>query len=272
MRIPIAAGTFYPSDKSILKEICKSMLNSKVENFNSVSALFVPNGRFDNFKDMYIQAYAHLLNIPESTSFIFISENKMKRGKPVSISNEDWFTSLGKVAYDKDLGEQIKKHSSFAEFDISAHLFEYSIETQLPFIQSIANSPKMVAISISTSNESIVKDLVNSIQTSANTLNKNIVLIATCQMLRCRSSQEAESKTREVIDIINSYDMYSKKNEDSLFNYFLNQECMVNPTVFLVPLMYSIKNNFRPRILSQKAIKTGVKEEIEVYLSIAYVK
>ncbi|MEM4133972.1 MAG: AmmeMemoRadiSam system protein B [Candidatus Micrarchaeia archaeon] len=272
MRIPIATGTFYPSDKSILKEICRSMFNFKVEHFNSISALFVPNGRFDVFKDMYIQAYAHLLNIPESTSFIFISDNKMKRGKPVSISNEDWFTSLGKVTYDKDLGEQIKKHSSFAEFDISAHAFEYSIETQLPFIQSITNNPKMVAISISTSNESVVKDLVNSIQNSANILNKNIVLIATCQMLRCRSLQEAELKMSEVIEIINNYDVYSKKNDDSLFNYFLNQECMVNPTVFLIPLMYSIKNNFRPRILSQKTIKTGVKEEIEVYSSIAYVK
>ncbi|MEM3431198.1 MAG: AmmeMemoRadiSam system protein B [Candidatus Micrarchaeia archaeon] len=271
MRTPIGTGIFYPSNKSILKEICRSMLNSKVENFNSISALFVPNGRFDDFKDMYIQAYAHLLNIPESTSFIFISDNKMKQGKPVSISNEDWFTSLGKVTYDKDLGEQIKKHSSFAEFDISAHLFEYSIEIQLPFIQSLANSPKMVAISISTSNESIVKDLVNSIQTSANTLNKNIVLISTCQMLRCRSSQEAELKTREIIDIINSCDEYSEK-KDSLFNYFLNEECMVNPTVFLVPLLYSLESNFRPRILSQKAIKTGVKDEIEVHLSIAYVK
>ncbi len=272
MRVPIVAGTFYPSEKSVLKEICRGISNAKIGSFNSVSALFVPNGRFEDFKDTYIQAYAHLLNIPESTSFVFISDNKMKRGKPVSISNEDWLTCLGKVAYDKDLGEQIKKHSAFAEFDNSAHSFEYSIEAQLPFIQCISNNPKMVAISISTSDESVVRDLVNAIETSVNILNKNVILISTCQTLRCNTSQEAELKTKEVIDFINEQSKYSEKKESSLINYFLSQECMVNPTVFLIPFIYSIKNNFTPRILSQKTIKTGVKEEIEFYLSIAYVK
>ncbi|MCX8202443.1 MAG: AmmeMemoRadiSam system protein B [Candidatus Micrarchaeota archaeon] len=270
MRAPIAAGTLYPSNKSELKNIYKEISNQKTESFNSISALYLANGSFNEFKELYFNAYAYLLNIPEETTFIFISNNKSKKGKPVAISNEDWLTPLGKVSYDRELGEEIKKHSSFAEFDNSAHCFESSIELHLPFVQSIVSNPKLVAITISIVDDSIVRDLVNAIESSISLLNRNAVIIGVSELFHCENLEAANLKLTYFLNYLESFD--PQQNIDPIFKLLIQESCATNPVVFLIPFVYSIKNGFRPKILSKKISKTGVKEETDVFLSVAYTK
>lgn len=272
MRTPIAAGSYYPSDKTKLSQIKSQLLQSKEMDFNSISSLYVPNGRMDDFQEMYIRAYSTLTKVPETTTFVILSGNKMKRGEPVAISNLDWFTPLGRVSYDKDLGESIKNHSSFAEFDNTAHEFETSIEIQLPFIQSLVSRPKMVALSFSISDPSVVTDIVDSIETSASILNREVILIGASQFIHSQSHEEAEEKTRKFVQILTEGIEEYNKNQKSFINLFLQDERVVNPAVFLIPFIYSMRQGFIPRVLSEKIVKTGVKDETDSYLSIAYVK
>jgi AmmeMemoRadiSam system protein B len=270
MRLPIAAGTLYLSDKNMLKSwLEKGLSIDKGIKFNSISSLFVPNGKHSDLEELYFNAYSNLLNVPSSTTFIILSNNKLKIGKPVSASQMDWFMSFGKMRIDCELNESIKKHSSFIEFDESPHQYDSSIECQLPFLNFISEKSKIVAITLSIGNKNITNDVANAIDKAVSLTGRNVILIGASQFMHCKTYEEGESKLKRYIEIL---DKYNEFDVEELVDLFSQEECIVNSSVFLIPFVYSMKKGFRPKVLSYKIMKTGVKEEVDVYISLAYVK
>lgn len=66
-------------------------------------------------------------------TYILIGPNHTGIGTPVSISFDDWETPLGTVQFDSDLADRFD--GSIAVPDASAHLYEHSLEVQLPLLQ-----------------------------------------------------------------------------------------------------------------------------------------
>ncbi len=271
MRYPIVAGTFYSSDKTQLRDSITSLLSKRVTDakINSVGAIFVPNGKYSETAELMGGAYAELFGLAQNTTFVIIGPNTLKRGKPVAISQEDWITPLGKVEYDKNFAELIKQHSTFAEFDDFAHMYEPSIEIQLPFIQNLVDSPKMVAISVRMSNMSIVYDLVNAIQVAASLYRKNIIVIAACDFITRDDGFSAEMETNKYIEM---FRICQESDFDNFANLLDKSNGFSNYSVFLIPLLLMLRQKFSPLVVGKKVVKTGVKEQARSYLSVVYYK
>ena len=271
MRYPIVAGTFYSSDKIQLKDsiaslISKSTVNTKI---NCVNSIFVPNGKYSELESLMGAAYAELFGLAENTTFVIIGPNTLKRGKPVAISQEDWITPLGKVTYDRHFAELIKQHSTFAEFDDFAHMYEPSIEIQLPFVQTLVESPKIVAISVCMSNKAIVYDLVNAIQAAAGLCKKNIMVIAACDFITKEDSFSAETETNRYVEMLK---VCKEPDFDNFANLLEESNEFSNYSIFLIPLLFALRQKFSPLVAGKKIVKTGVKEQARSYLSVIYYK
>lgn len=271
MRYPIVAGTFYSSDKAQLKDSISALLSKKWidAKINAVGAIFVPNGKYSETEALMGAAYSELFGIAENTTFVIIGPNTLKRGKPVAISQECWITPLGKVEYDRDFAELIKQHSTFAEFDDFAHMYEPSIEIQLPFIQNIVESPKMVAISVCMSNKAIVYDLVNAIQAAAGLCKKNIMVIAACDFITKDDSLTAETETNRYLEMLS---ICKEADFDNFANHLETSNGFSNHSIFLIPLLFSLRRKFSPLVAGKTVVKTGVKEQSRSYVSVVYYK
>ena len=270
MRYPIGAGTLYESSKTVLKQKIESGFSSqKPLDINSVSSLFVPNGSYNDLFDLYVRGYSQLFSIPTSTTFVILSPNSLKRGKPVAMSDEDWLTPFGKAVFDSEFAESIKSHSSLIEFDNTPHLYETSAEVQLPFISSIVPNPRIVVLSISLNDLSIVNDVVNAIETSSSLLKKEIILIGASDFVSSESQADANSITDSLLDFMNSCDQSNFKN---FVNKIDSTKEVVNSSVFLIPYVYSLRKGFRPMVLGKKIIPTGIKDQAKSYVSIVYYK
>jgi len=152
-RMPAVAGSFYSSDKNILREQIETMLDEAHETIieGKLKALIVPHAGL-----MYsgiVAAVGFKLLAKQ------LKENKIKPTKIIVVGpahtiafngtaldeNNEWLTPLGKISIEQ-LSLVKKKFKTLKPLS-EAHLQEHSIEVQLPFIQLIfKNKAKLIPI------------------------------------------------------------------------------------------------------------------------------
>jgi len=137
MRKPCVAGQFYPADGEKLRAMVESFLFScekvRAKGIVVPHAGYVYSGRIAGF------AYSRI-DVPEVVAII--GPNHTGYGKPVGVADEDFLTPLGIVRCYK------KGVDKLGTIDNLSHLFEHSIEVQLPFLQVVKKDFYLVAITM----------------------------------------------------------------------------------------------------------------------------
>jgi hypothetical protein len=135
MREPCVAGQFYPANPDKLRAMVESFLFSceriRAQGVLAPHAGYVYSGR--------VAGYAYS-RIEVSDIVVVIGPNHTGYGKPVGISDEDFRTPLGTV--------ECYRQSTLGSVDKLSHLFEHSIEVQLPFLQVLKKDFRLVAITM----------------------------------------------------------------------------------------------------------------------------
>ena len=153
---------FYPSNrKKLIKIIEDSFLSSigpgrlpekYIPTNKKIFGLIVPHAGLMFSGHEAAHSYLKLYETKLPKTIILIGPNHRGLGETISIyKGESWDTPLGNIEIDKKLTDEILSYPLFSE-DNSSHMFEHSLEVQLPFIKYIyekANlNPKIVAISL----------------------------------------------------------------------------------------------------------------------------
>jgi len=116
-----------------------------------------------------------------------------------------WDTPLGRINIDESLAQTIFKNSDLIDQDNSAHLYEHSIEVQIPFLQHLYKDKiKLVPIcmgfqDLETSLE-VGKALAKSVK------DKNVIIIASTDLNHQESQQTTDRKDKLVLEAIEAMD------------------------------------------------------------------
>ncbi|MDI3523328.1 MULTISPECIES: AmmeMemoRadiSam system protein B [unclassified Kosmotoga] len=193
-RKPVFAGRFYASNAEELKKqitacydhpVGPGELPGPVFSFALKNAgLITPHAGYMYSGPVAAHGYLELSKIGKPRKIIIIGPNHTGYGARLSIWPEgSWHTSLGTLRIDESLvGELIRNSQGELKPDTSAHLYEHSIEVQLPFIQHIFdNDPTIVPIIMTDQSINAVKTLVESIAAILKT-NEGILVIASSDM------------------------------------------------------------------------------------------
>lgn len=139
---------------------------------------------------------------------IIIGPNHRGFGSPVSASTFDrWSTPLGESEVDVELVKEIAKVSGFVDLDNSAHEFEHSIEIQLPFVQYVYGSAKIVPIVSYAGDFELSVALGRAISDVAK--GKNVLIIASSDMTHYLTHEEVMRRDEETLSEIVSLDVRS---------------------------------------------------------------
>jgi AmmeMemoRadiSam system protein B len=142
-----------------------------------------------------------------------------------------WKTPLGSVEIDSKLGKQILAESQNLEEDQVAHLYEHSVEVQIPFLQYLKQDFKIVPIVFSYGPRAVYKEIGRAIGKAIKDLKAETVIIASSDMTHYESQESAKRKDTQAINAI------LELNEDELLNRIekLNiSMCGYAPTVSLI--------------------------------------
>ncbi len=186
-RESFVAGQFYESNPKALKERIKwcflssfgphELPNQSLENY---FAAVVPHAGYTYSGPAAAYVYKEIGELKGIDTFVIIGTNHSGVGPSVSVfPGGKWKTPLGEIEVDNDFSKSIVALSHFAKLDTSAHIHEHSVEVQLPFLQFLFKTFKIVPI-VFRGNNTIkeANDLVDSIEKAAKVLGRRIFVIA----------------------------------------------------------------------------------------------
>ena len=100
-----------------------------------------------------------------------------------------------------------QEESKLIKEDVSAHVYEHSIEVQLPFLQVLFKNFKFVPIVVSASDATTYKNVGTDIANAIKKLKQDAVIIASSDMTHYEPQAKAEQKDKQAIDAILDLDI-----------------------------------------------------------------
>ncbi len=125
------AGTFYPAEVDELDRLVNSLCGEEISERVKAKAVLVPHAGLIYSGKTACAVYKRV-EIPER--IVLLGPNHRGYGAKISVyPGEAWETPYGEVEVDEQLKERVLERSQ-ASSDESPHLYEHSLEVQLPFL------------------------------------------------------------------------------------------------------------------------------------------
>lgn len=135
VREPAVAGLFYPKETSQLNELINLLCGYEPKEKVRAKAILVPHAGYIYSGKTACEVYKRV-EIPSKV--VLLGPNHTGYGEPISVYNGDaWMSPFGTVEIDEELRQKVLAYP-FAKPDEYAHLYEHSLEVQLPFLQRYA--------------------------------------------------------------------------------------------------------------------------------------
>jgi len=195
MRMPAAAGSFYPGSKSEIEEMVADCIK-KAKPYVKAVACYGGVCPHAGFIYSGVPAACTFLSIKELKSaetVVIIGPNHTGIGGLISLSEEDWELPIGIFKNDVEFGREIVENSIFVKPDEEAHRAEHSIEVQLPFLQAVNPKAKIVPICMREQSLEGAIDVAKGIFAAQEKLGRKIVVIASSDFSHYISSEDAKT-------------------------------------------------------------------------------
>ncbi|MDZ7859993.1 MAG: AmmeMemoRadiSam system protein B [Candidatus Krumholzibacteriota bacterium] len=198
VRNPIVAGSFYPADSTILRNMIKGFFeeadtgrfSGKILSLVSPHAGYIYSGSVAShgYKIITGQNYETVVVISPSHTDLFDYS---------SIFNGTAYrTPLGDIPVDREIVDKITSYDDNIRIDTKGHIKsakgrgEHSLEVQLPFLQVALNEFKLVPVVMGNQNskniESLAEALIDALR------GKNFLIVASTDLSHFHNSNEAD--------------------------------------------------------------------------------
>ena len=199
-RLAAVAGQFYPEEKSELEEMIDGFLGETEpsEIKGEIFGLLLPHAGYAYSGQIAAYGFKTITGKDFDRVFI-ITDSHCERFDGVSVwSAGEWETPLGRVGLDAELARQLLTTSPRFFRRDSAHLFEHSIEVQLPFLQKTIKDFKILPIVFGSENE----DWQILAEAIFKNINKKTLIIASADLSHYLSYEEAKKIDKKTLDNI----------------------------------------------------------------------
>lgn len=174
-----AAGRFYNGSAARLKSQVEQYVSVDAVKYEIIGALSPHAGLM--YSGPVAGAVYSSISFPET--FVLLGPNHTGLGARLSLmASGEWEIPTGVMTVDEDLAGAIAEEVPVLSRDVQAHLFEHSIEVQLPFIAYFSGSAKIVPIAVMNASlaecENIGKGIARAVEHSG----RRVVVVASSDM------------------------------------------------------------------------------------------
>lgn len=202
-RKPAVAGQFYHATSAKLSHQVQQYVVSNLPKEHAIGILS-PHAGLIYSGSVAGEVYSRI-TIPET--FLLIGPNHTGLGSNMSIMSQgEWEIPTGVFHIDELLTQRILTNVPLVSSDTQAHMFEHSIEVQLPFIAFFSKNSKIVPLTIMSATLEECRSLGEGIAKSIKKTNYPVVIVASSDMSHYISDDKARKKDKMAIDSILSLD------------------------------------------------------------------
>ena len=216
VRRPTQAGAFYKGDAEALRtqiENCflhefgpKKPSEVNKSGPRKVIGLVCPHAGYMFSGAVAANAYYDLAQDGKPDIVVILGPNHTGYGSALSLMNDGiWRTPLGEVEIDVETANQILNKAGIIDVDEGAHLFEHSIEVQLPFLQYLYGSDfKFVPVCLQMQALSVAVEIGKALAEVL--VGKNAVVIASSDMTHYEPQRTAAVKDLAALKAVEAMD------------------------------------------------------------------
>jgi MEMO1 family protein len=202
-RGPAVAGQFYYGDAKRLSDQVRQYIDKNAVR-EKVIALVAPHAGL-MYSGPVAGAVYSAIDFPET--FVLLGPNHTGLGAPVSLMESgEWEIPGGIFHIDETLSYKIAVSAPAVTRDARAHMFEHSIEVQLPFISWFSKKTKIVPIVMLSASLDECRALGEGIAQAIRSVNYQVVVAASTDMSHYVPENVAISQDKKAIDMILSLD------------------------------------------------------------------
>jgi len=223
-RRPAVAGMFYAGDaKELVEQIewCyKHELGPGIvprvnrKGPREVVAIVVPHAGYYYSGPVAAHAYKELADDGSFDTAVILSPNHTGYGYPVSVwAGANWSTPLGEAEINRDIAQKLL--GNVIQADETAHMREHSIEVQLPWLQYLYKSVKIVPVTMMAQDLRTARTVGKAISAAGG----DVVIIASSDLTHYEPHPVAVQKDASVIEAIVALD------EERLYERCENLNC-----------------------------------------------
>jgi AmmeMemoRadiSam system protein B len=203
VRQPVVAGQFYPAEKVDLSATVRSYMKPDVEKKAAI-AVMSPHAGYLYSGGVAGKTISYA-EIPEEV--LILGPNHHGRGHEVAVYSEGaWDTPLGTVPILSDMAELVLAECSMSASDTVAHMFEHSLEVQVPFLQFAQPSLKILPICISHMPLEMLLELGEGVARAIGAMKKKPLIVASTDMTHYESGEAARMKDFMALEKVLSLD------------------------------------------------------------------
>lgn len=167
-REPAVAGQFYPSSAYTLQNELEEFFSqtTTIKTSQPLRAIVAPHAGYIFSGEVAATAFKQIpANKNYNNIFVLASSHRYSFGGASVYTDGNYETPLGEIKVNKKIGKQLIASSSVFVDHSESHLYEHSLEVQLPFLQHrLANDFKLVPIILGTNSASPCKMLAKALQ------------------------------------------------------------------------------------------------------------
>lgn len=164
-------------------------------------ALVAPHAGYAYSGPVAAHAYKELAEDGVVDTAVILGPNHTGYGYPVSVwTGGSWETPLGEVRIDEEFAHKIL--GEVIEADGTAHLYEHSIEVQLPWLQYLYGEVKIVPVTM------LVQDIetARTVGKAISRTGDNIIIVASSDFTHYEPHSVAAEKDKSMIEAIINLD------------------------------------------------------------------
>lgn len=207
----MVAGTFYAGTSGGLEEQIERCYRHELgpgslpqvndKGPREIVALVVPHAGYIYSGPVAAHAYKELANDGIFDTAVILGPNHTGYGAAVSVwTKGSWETPLGVVKIDEGFADNLL--GGVIEVDETAHLYEHSIEVQLPWLQHLYGEVNIVPITMLAQDIETAREVAKAVSG----VGGNIVIIASSDFTHYEPHPIASEKDKSVIEAITNLD------------------------------------------------------------------
>ena len=198
-RKPAVAGQFYTADPRILKQEISRLIQDREPKIRA-KAVVSPHAGYMYSGGVAGAVYGGI--VPPEVSVI-IGPNHTGLGQRAAILSSGVFeTPLGEIPVEADLAEDLLQRVPFLKEDALAHIYEHSLEVQLPFLQYLNPKLSLVPLCLSSLSLEEIQALGRALAETVSLSPKRVTIVASTDFSHYVPDEVARKKDRLAIERI----------------------------------------------------------------------
>ncbi|MCM8791742.1 MAG: AmmeMemoRadiSam system protein B [Candidatus Omnitrophica bacterium] len=205
IRKSAVAGQFYPAEVHKLKSIIEQSVIRDAAR-REVIACILPHAGYIYSGRVAIETVSY---IKVKERVIILGPNHTGIGKPFGVMSEGrWQMPFGDIEIDSNLAKLLLEKCNNLEEDVISHLYEHSLEVELPILHYFKDDFKFVPITVMSNDIEAYKKNGKDIAKIIKELNlqSQVLMVASTDMTHYESQNSAEKKDYQAIEAILALD------------------------------------------------------------------